>query len=219
MTDLAALAAACDTARLAIFGAFHPDPADAVPVPAGTLVLIGPAEPGFWPHLLAAPEWADRTPDPVDRWSRRVITGLARQFGAQALFPFGGPPYHPFYRWALRSGRAWASPVTLLVHDTAGLWLSYRGALALPERLDLPSPPAAAPCASCPTQPCRTACPASALTPSGYDLPACHAFLDSEPGGAACMGAGCRVRAACPVSRRYGRLDAQSAYHMGQFHR
>jgi epoxyqueuosine reductase len=59
-------------------------------------------------------------PDPIDRWSRRVIGHMACDLGAKALFPFGGPPWHPFIAWAKRSGRAWESPVGFLVHDRAG---------------------------------------------------------------------------------------------------
>ena len=168
-------------------------------------------------HVTAGPEYGDGAPNPLDRWSTRVIGALAEAFGATALFPFGGPPYQPFYAWALRSGRAWASPVTLLVHDRAGLMVSYRGALALPARLRLPSAPAAAPCATC-ARPCLAACPAGALTGAGYDLPACHRFLDT-PAGGDCLSCGCAVRRACPVSQSYDRVAEQSAYHMRLFHR
>jgi epoxyqueuosine reductase QueG len=106
--------------------------------------------------------------------------------------------------------------VRLLVHDTAGLWVSFRGALALRQRLALPPPPPA-PCDTCADQPCRSACPAGALSPAGYDVPACHAWLETPP-GAACLSGGCRVRAACPISQRHGRVPEQSAYHMRRFH-
>ncbi len=188
---------------------------DGLPAGTRTLLLIGPAEPGFWPHLTAQPEW-DGQPDPVDRWSRRVIGRLACDLGAKALFPFGGPPYHPFYAWALRSGQVWDSPVRLLVHARQGLMVSFRGALALKEAIDLP-PLANRPCETCPA-PCLTACPAGALTGTGYDLPACHGFLD-QPEGQDCMTAGCQVRRACPLSQSYARLPEQSAYHMRRFHK
>jgi len=185
-----------------------------------TLLLLGPAEPGFWAHLTAQPEWTqsqdEGQPDPVDRWSRRVIGQLACDLGAKALFPFGGPPYHPFYQWALRTGRVWESPVRLLVHAEQGLMVSFRGALALKESLDLPHP-ALRPCDTCPA-PCLTACPAGALTETGYDVPGCHAFLD-RPEGKDCMTGGCLVRRACPVTQAYARLPEQSAYHMRQFHK
>jgi hypothetical protein len=201
--------------RLTLLGAFHPGPAEAIP--AGTLALIGPAEPGFWAHVTATPEWQDGAPDPIDRWSRRVIGRIACDLGAKAWFPFAGPPWKPFHAWALRTGHAWESPVRLLVHARQGLLVSFRGALGLPEVLDLPPPPPR-PCDRCTGQPCRTACPPAALTPRGYDVPACRAFLDSAA-GADCRGQGCAVRRACPVSQSYGRLPEQSAYHMSRFHR
>lgn len=202
---------------LAVFGALHPGAEDGAPGGTGTIVLIGPSEPGFWPLLTASGEWRDDAPDPVDRWSKRVIGALADGLGGTAIFPSDGPPYAPFFRWALASGRAWASPVRILVHDRAGLWVSYRGAVALRDRLALPAP-ALNPCESCAARPCLSACPAKALTGEGYDLPGCHAYLDTE-GGHACLSSGCGVRRACPVSQAYGRLPEQSAYHMRQFHK
>jgi hypothetical protein len=203
---------------LSVFGAFHPVPADNVPDGTGTLILLGPAEPGFWPHVTAQPEWHDGAPDPIDRWSSRVIGGIASRFGGQTLYPSDGPPYWPFYQWAVRSNRAFASPVTLLVHDQAGLFVSYRGAIALPERYELPALPAISPCDTCAGKPCLTACPATALTAKGYDLSACHTFLDTVD-GEICLSLGCSVRRACPLSQAYGRLPEQSAYHMGKFHK
>ncbi len=202
--------------HLAILGGFHPGADDAVPPGTQTLLLLGPAEPGFWAHLTAQPEWQDGQPDPIDRWSRRVIGRIACDLGAKALFPFGGPPYHPFYRWAQRTGRIWDSPVRLLVSADQGLMVSFRGALALKDRVALPDP-AQRPCDNC-AAPCLTACPATALTADGYDIPACHAFLDTAQ-GTPCMTQGCAVRRACPASHAYARLAPQSAYHMRRFHK
>ncbi|MBF9028833.1 ferredoxin [Rhodobacterales bacterium HKCCE3408] len=201
--------------RLDVLGAFHPDPADGAPEATGTLVLLGPREPGFWDHVTATPEFTDGAADPLDRWSARVIAALAVRLGGTALFPFGGPPYRPFLSWATRAGTAWASPVTLLVHHEAGLMVSYRGALALPERIDLPPLPEK-PCDTC-DRPCLTACPVNALTGDGYDIAACHTYLETPP-GQDCLTRGCAVRRACPVSRGYGRTEAQSAFHMRSFH-
>ncbi|WP_413872531.1 ferredoxin [Albidovulum sp.] len=218
MTAYDDIAAGAAGAALDIFGAFHPKAGDGMPEGSGTLFLLGPREPGFWATFTASPEWQDGAADPMDRWSVRVLGRLAEDMGGRALFPFGGPPHHPFFAWALRSGRAFASPATLLVHDTAGLMVSYRGAIALPDRIDLPAPPGVSPCESCVDRPCLSACPPRALTAGGYDLAACHAFLDTAP-GAECLSAGCLVRRACPVSHRYGRLPEQSAHHMRLFHR
>jgi epoxyqueuosine reductase len=213
LDDIAARAAAH---RLMVMGAFHPGAEDGLSEDIRTLVMLGPAEPGFWAHMGAQPEW-DGAPDPVDRWSRRVIGGMACDLGGKAYFPFGGPPWRPFIAWAKRTGRAWASPVTILVHDAAGLMVSYRGAVGLRERLDLPAT-GPRPCENCAGQPCLTACPVGALSGAGYDVPACHAFLDTAP-GRDCLTQGCAVRRACPVSHAYGRVPQQSAYHMGLFHK
>lgn len=201
--------------HLAVLGGFHPDAGDGLPKGCETLLLLGPKEPGFWGHVTAQPEFADGRADPLDRWSRRVIGRMACDLGAKALFPFGGPPWRPFIAWAGRTGRAHVSPVTLLVHDHAGLMVSYRGALALRTRIALPDPPPA-PCTPCP-RPCETACPVGALTGAGYDVTACHAFLHTDA-GRDCLDRGCRVRRTCPVSATYGRRPDQSAFHMRSFH-
>ncbi|WFE75932.1 hypothetical protein [Roseinatronobacter sp. S2] len=199
---------------LAVMGSVQRDQA-VLPDGVQTLVLLGPHGPGFWETFTASPEYIDGTPDPMDRWSRRIIDVMAQQLGARAIYPFGVRPPHPFYSWALATGRVWSSPVQFLVHDRAGLWASFRGALGFADMLDQPARPAA-PCTGC-AQPCTTACPVGALTPQGYDVPACHAFLDSAD-GQRCISGGCAVRAACPVSRAFGRHPDQSAFHMRQFH-
>ena len=198
---------------LAVRGAFHPAPEDLAPEGAGTVVLLGPGE-GFWEVFTAAPEYGDGLADPLDRWSARVIGAHARALGAGALFPFGGPPWHPFIAWARRGGQVWEAPVGLLVHEAAGLFVSFRGALALPRRLPLPAP-GRSPCPAC-AAPCRAVCPAEALTPGGYDVPRCRAWLDTAP-GRDCLARGCAVRRACPVGAGL-RLPAQSAFHMAAFH-
>ncbi len=121
---------------LEILGGFHCDSDPSLPAGTKTLLLVGPKEPGFWSHLQTQPEW-DGAPDPIDRWSRRVIGTVACALGAKALFPFGGPPYHPFYQWAIKTGHIWDSPVRLLVHSRQGLMVSFRGALALKDRIDV----------------------------------------------------------------------------------
>lgn len=201
--------------HLSILGGFHPTAEDAVPNGCQTLLLLGPDEPDFWPAFTQSDEYNDSAPDPMDRWSLRVVTTLATDMGASALFPFGGAPYHPFYTWALRTGRVHASPVNFLVHDVAGLFVSFRGALCLPAKIDLPTAPPN-PCGACSQQPCKTACPVGALLPTGYDVAACKMYLDT-PAGSGCINDGCRVRRACPVSQGFGRLPEQSAYHMRSF--
>lgn len=182
----------------------------------GTMILLGTG-PGFWPVYASSPEARDGEPDPVDRWSTRVVGAIARRVGAQAVFPFGGPPYAPFIDWAKRSGRAFASPRGMLVHDKVGLMISYRGALHLPQPVVEVDKNGRSPCIGCPA-PCATACPVDALTAGApYDIAACHRFLDSAA-GKTCMMQGCAARRACPVSAGAERCAAQNALHMKAFH-
>lgn len=215
MAGLAEILSAAAGHRLAALGLLGALPGDPVPDGTKSILLLGPDGAGFWNHFRTQPEFSDNRPDPVDRWSERVITRLAEDSGSAPVFPFGRTPPAPFISWALRSGEAWVSPVGLLVHARAGLWVSYRGALALP--FEARAAIAENPCDSCATRPCLSACPVGALGSEGYDLPRCHAYLES-PRGTDCMGRGCAVRRACPVSDQYGRDPAQSAHHMKAFH-
>ena len=45
-----------------------------------------------------------------------MIEALARELGGKALFPFGGPPFLPFQRWAQRAEPVHSSPIGLLIH-------------------------------------------------------------------------------------------------------
>lgn len=202
-------AAEAARAHLELIGA-APDDAT-----GGSVLLLAPREPGFWPAFTAAPEYRDGRPGPMDRWSKRVIGALAQSWAGEAVFPSDGPPYPPFIAWALATGRVWVSPAGLLVHDRLGLWLSFRGAVRVPERVEIAS--GTSPCDTCPGQPCRSACPVSALARDRYDVTACHDYLDTEA-GVGCMTAGCAARRACPVGMAWGRTEAQSRFHMKAFH-
>lgn len=201
-------------------GGLHPEPSDGVPAaagrPTGTLVLVGNAGPALWRRFRQAPEAADGRPHPMDRWTRRVVEATAADLGATALYPFGGPPWWPFQRWALRCEPVAPSPLGMLVHPTWGLWHAYRAALYLPERLDLPErSDIPSPCASCAERPCLEACPVGAFTDGGYDVAACRTHLGADA-GAPCLTRGCLARRACPVGGPAWAPE-QAEHHMRAF--
>jgi hypothetical protein len=196
-------------------GGFHPEAADGVPGNPVVLVMIGNAGPAMWPVFAR-----ERTPGPdaMNRWSRRHIDAVAAQLGARALYPFDGPPWYPFQRWAQRAEPVFPSPIGMLIHAEHGLWHAYRGALAfdcaiegLPEQGDVTSP-----CESCADKPCLSTCPVAAFDGRAYDVPTCAAHL-RRPEGADCLDLGCRARRACPVGRDAIYLPEQAAFHMAAF--
>ncbi len=207
---------------MALRGAFHPATDDGVPplsgsVPAATLVLLGFVGRGQWPVFAASPEASDGRKNPLDRWSRRVIDGLGAELGASALYPFGGPPWLPFQRWAMKAEPVHRSALGMLIHPDWGLWHNYRGALAFAGRLALPErDQRPSPCEGCAAKPCLATCPVGAFTLERYDVDACVDHLKGAAGHD-CMERGCRAREACPVGtgQRFG--PEQAGFHMRAF--
>ena len=181
---------------------------------ARTVVLAGNVGPSMWDAFAAT----DRQDDhPLEAWSRAVLEPIAASFGGMVVYPFGGPPYQPFMRWAQRAGPIHPSKIGMLIHPDFGLWHAYRGAVLLPDRLELPArDERPRPCDSCPDKPCLTACPVNAFSAEGYDVPGCVAFVDDEPNND-CASHGCAARRACPVGRDVVYAPDQAAFHMAAF--
>lgn len=212
---------------LRVRGVFTPRELDGVPAldsgqPARAVALVGNVGSSLWPAFAASPEHRDGERDPLDRWSRRIGTMIAQRLGARALFPFGGPPHHPFQRWAMRGGDLFASPVGLLVHPEHGLWHAFRFALAFAE---CPGDPlgdqpargdARSPCAMCDERSCLHACPVGAFGEGEYRVAQCVEHLVAHPQGP-CVTAGCLARHACPVGQAYRYTPAQAQLHMCAF--
>jgi hypothetical protein len=228
---------------LLLRGGFVPTAADALPaLPNGRLAasvwMVGVVGSAFWPHFKASSFFNDGLSDPLDRWSRAIGEELAAQFGGLALFPFDGPPYHPFQRWADRAGATQPSRMMLHIHPDYGLWHAYRFALALPAPASAstadaaPTATSGAPlthgtaahspatelCATCSGQPCLQACPVGAYTGEAFLLQRCASHLHSGQGGA-CLQSGCLARRACPVAPEKRYAQEHAAFHMQAFAR
>ena len=219
-TALGELAARATSVGLAVRGAFHPAEDEELLLPAargiGTFVLLGFTGGTQWPHFVASDEASDGLPDPLDRWSRRVIGTLARTCAGTAVYPSGDPKL-PFQRLAARCEAVYPTPIGLLIHSRWGLWHAYRGALLLPSRIPLHSPErGASPCASCAARPCLRTCPVGAFRVDGFDLASCSAHVGSAE-GSECRERGCRARRACPVGTEFTYADDQARFHMLAF--
>ena len=218
-SKLAAVNGAIERAGLAPRGALRLEDAERVGAlaPFRTLVLAGMIGARNWEAFEDSPEAGDRARDPLDRWSRRLLDGVGRRFGAEAIYPFGGPPYWPFPSWATRAEPLWPSPLGMLIHREYGLWHSYRGALALREDLAPGAAPAGErPCDACPPRPCMSACPVGAFTAAGYDIARCREHLRGTE-GRECLDGGCLARRACPVGRAWAHGPRQTRFHMRAF--
>ncbi len=230
--DYRTVASALLEAGLTPRGGFLAEEADGVPAMAGgaraaTVVLAGNAGGGLW-RAFSADHPAgsadnERRPSLLDDWSRKTLTRIAGALGGPArcrpLFPFGGPPFLPFVRWAQRAEPVFPSPVGPLIHPEYGLWHAYRGALAFPHAMELPPrPDRRSPCESCEDKPCLAGCPVGAHDGRGFDLARCVGHIGSGD-GADCMAGGCLARRACPVGRAYRYAPAHARFHMVAFRR
>ena len=219
-------------AGLIVRGGFHVDEADGVPTmesgkAAATVVLAGNVGGSLWRSFAAArpAESADNETHPtlLDDWSRRVLTRVAETLGGPAaclpLFPFEGPPFLPFIRWAQRAEAVFPSPIGPLIHPDHGLWHAYRGALAFAQHIPLPAHmDRQSPCETCVEKPCLTGCPVGAHAHGAFDLSLCMGHVVADA-GAPCMANGCLARRACPVGGEFRYAPDQAHFHMVAFRR
>lgn len=213
---------------LLLRGGFRPAPGTPLPsLPgdrtAGFVVMVGNAGPDSWHHFARSPEMRDGAPDPMNRWTKRVVDAIASRFHSLALYPSDGPPYYPFQRWAQQAEAVFPSPLGILIHPRFGLWHAYRAALlfANPEDLGLESFDQGRgigdhPCESCREKPCLSACPVGAFTGTLYRVDDCASHVAS-PAGTDCRAGYCRARRACPIGLDYIYDQEQAAFHMAAF--
>jgi len=192
-------------------------PAVAGGKPARSLLLIGSTGPSIWPELSKSPEASDDRPDPLDRYTKRVLSEIAGLEGLGVVFPFEGPPYHPFQQWAKRCGGFSQSPMGVLAHHAYGPWTGFRAAFLSAAPLALtPETGAEGPCEACVDKPCISACPAGALSAeAGYDVPKCRDHL-AVSRDLDCW-SGCLARRACPFGRNHQQDPANARFHMESF--
>ena len=201
---------------LSIIGGFATRPEHGAAESIRSIALLGLSRKG-WDLFAASPEAQDGDEEPMDRWSLRVVTALAKEADATPLFPFGGPPYQPFLRWAAATGKIWSSPLGMSIHAERGLWMSFRGALGFSDlKENLTAATAERPCDTCNDKPSLSTCPVEAFAHGVYDVPTCVSHIET-PGGVDCLGRGCKARHACPVGRDWAPRPAQAAFHMGAY--
>ncbi len=221
--NVSELSADANVYGLVLRGGFRAGGKDRVPevgphAPAKTLMLLGNAGSSLWPIFRQSPEYRDGAEDPLNRWSERIGHLLAERWEGKALFPFGGPPYHPFVQWAKKAEGLRESPLGILMHPEYGLWHAYRFAIALSIEVTgfavaRPERPA---CEDCRGRPCLQACPVGAFDGSRYDVDSCVRYLEAPP-DSSCRRT-CKARNACPERVGYRYRPVHAAFHMEKFY-
>lgn len=176
------------------------------------MAIVGNVGSAVWPFFEGARQISPGLT--LDRWTKDVIGDIAERFDIEAVYPFEGPPYHPFIRWAERTGTLFPSPIGLTIHPIYGLWLAFRAALLIDHPLDAKPVPVLHPCDDCQDRPCLTACPVGAFSGEGYDFEACLDHLATPVND--CRQRGCRARIACPIGQGFRYEEDHAAFHMQQ---
>ncbi|CAN7500420.1 hypothetical protein [Mesorhizobium sp. LjRoot246] len=196
---------------------FAPDEAPTTGASARSVLLVGQAGAGSWPHFL---RWWEKQlgtiANPLDTWSREVIGAVAETFGARAVSP-SDKPYLPFQQWAMRAEGLRPSPLGILMHPRYGLWHAYRGALLFEDEIALPEQGETIHlCDACIEKPCLKSCPVDAYSAQGFAYQSCLAHVrgaDGEP----CRSGGCLDRNARPYGTDYRYPPEVQAFHMAAF--
>ena len=177
-----------------------------------TMLMIGPKEPFFWKIFTESREYVDGEIDPLDRWSERILSSIAKEHRIKTYFPFDKDKNWPFYSWALECDEINSSPIKLLVHNEKGLFISFRGALGLNHKI-LPDRQPTAVCIGC-SKPCENSCPIEAVNSKGYNAKKCIEYI-SKSKNKECL-SGCLVRKSCPYGSNL-QPSNQSLFHMNSF--
>lgn len=165
-----------------------------------SVILVGSAG-ALWPHLDLGEA------DPVDSHCARALqTHLLSLPFCTRMWPGSDLDVLDLAR---RAGLWHPSPLGIGVHPTHGPWVAYRGVVGVSVRLAERRLQASSPCLSCEDQPCISACPAGAVSPSGTDI---HACFTERLTDRVCA-TSCAARRACPVGRHASHSPAQEAHH------
>ena len=187
---------------------------------ARTAVVIGNGGRALWTRFSRARGHGGRagpgrSAHPLDEYTRAVVGAALGPLppGARVLWPFlDAEPRVSFVHLAECAGLGRPSLLGVLVHPEYGPWIALRAAVLLPFGLDAPRPADGFdPCGRCLERPCRAACPAAAVGPTGFDRARCVAErLAAHPDACA---SGCHARVACPHGRAHRYPDEALAFH------
>lgn len=223
--DFANLVSRLDSSGLVCFGGFELSQKECVEEGEALLgrkaILIGNAGPQMWEAFSDSKEYKDNKPDPMNRWTKRVLDLIADEYQAHVIYPFE-KPFWPFQKMAEAALGVRPSPLGILIHPEYGLWHAFRGVLVFDSSHGMMNQISALsrqdeklihPCDTCVEKPCLTACPVGAFTGEALKVENCFSHLDSHS-SPFCMQTGCQSRKACPVGKYFEYSSEQIQFHM-----
>ncbi|HVN28954.1 MAG TPA: hypothetical protein VMT64_10735 [Candidatus Binataceae bacterium] len=184
-----------------------------------SIIVIGNGGGAFWQsfkqHVEKNAGWTARD-NPLDDFTRFVIERdvmpILSNVAHTVVYPFmsSGPTLN-FMEAGKAAGLSGPSIIGVVVHPTYGPWVAFRAAILIDVELDTPGEAYGFdPCPSCSARSCISACPAGAVTLSGWDIPKClthrvEVEADCTPR--------CHARVGCVLGPEHRYPDDELAYH------
>jgi hypothetical protein len=179
---------------------------------ARTAIVVGNGGAAFWRAFRHAVPDPSNDSDPLDRFTRAVVADATGDLaGARVVHPFDRDGGLDFRTLAEVAGLGRPSLLGLLVHPEYGPWIAFRAAILVPDAVVAPRPADGFdPCPGCVERPCIAACPAGAIGPRGWDVPACSAHRLADQANCA---TGCHARLDCVYGRPHRPPAEALAFH------
>jgi len=193
---------------------------DATMDSAKSIILAGFGGNLFWKtfntFLDNNPEWRERHTDLIDNYTVLNMNRAGEMLDSAGIsyalsYPFGENALGlDFVTLGKLGGAGVGSLLGILINPVFGTWISLRGAIITDAELSEYDSPLEGfdPCPSC-DKPCITACPAHAVSGSGWDWESCMTWrMETDV-----CSAHCASRVACPWGSQERYSPEQMAYH------
>jgi hypothetical protein len=182
---------------------------------ARSAIVVGSGGPAYWRASRAFAAAHDDERHPLDGFAEHCFETLAldllRPLRPEALYPhrFTSQPVS-FVHLAACAGLGVRSLLGILIRPDYGTWFALRAAALVEVEIEPSRPLEFDPCPSC-AKPCIAACPGTAVTTAGWNVPACTDHRKSERD----CGDGCYSRLACVFGQEHRYPLEEIRHHQG----
>lgn len=173
------------------------------------LLVVAHGGATFWRQLNV------KGADPLDETATQLAHSLMQRLGESDYEIIYPADHFALDLIGLGKKLGWHhdSKLAIGINPEYGTWFAYRFVIAANTVFDVSQYSSEHPCDSCTDRPCIIACPAGAVTESGFVLQKC---LDERlRPGSECVDS-CAARLACPIASEHRYDAAQINYHYGR---